>query len=76
MIVQSELERLQQSEAKSSTAVQSLRQQLAEIEEGRGEEAGQRLPELHTEIGRLKSTLKKKVNMYTIQCAMLHYMCI
>ena len=38
-----------------------MRQQLAEVEEGRGEETRQRLPELHTEIGRLRTSLKEKV---------------
>ena len=59
---QAELERLQQSDARNATALHSLRQQLAEVEEGRRAMAGQRLPELHTEIGRLKSALKEKVH--------------
>ena len=56
------MERLQTSEAKSSTVIQSLRQRLTEVEGGRGGEvAGQRLSELHTEIGRLKKALQEKV---------------
>ena len=59
---QTEVERLQQSGARNSTAIQSLRQQLAEVEEGKGEGTGQReLPELHIEIGRLKTALREKV---------------
>ena len=66
MTAQAELERLQQSDARNRTAIQSLRQQLAEVDEGRGEGRGEGaglrgLPELHTEIGRLKTALKEKV---------------
>ena len=67
MHMQTEVERLQQSDARNSTAIQSLRQQLAEVEE-RGEGAGQRglSSELHTEIGRLKTALREKVRRWGI----------
>jgi len=59
---QSELERMQQSSARSSTTLQSLRQQLAEAEE-RKQTYNSGLAELQTEIGRLRKELKDKVRL-------------
>ena len=59
---QSELERMQQSSARSSTTLQSLRQQLAEAEE-RKQTSTSGLAELQTEIGRLRKELKDKVRL-------------
>ena len=57
------MERLQGSEARNNTALQSLRQRLTEMEGARGgEDSQQRLSELHTEIGRLRKALHEKVN--------------
>lgn len=63
---QSELERMQQSSARSSTTLQSLRQQLTEAEE-RKQTSSSGLAELQTEIGRLRKELRDKVRS-TIQC--------
>jgi len=57
-----QVEGLQQSNARSSAALQSLRQQLTEAE-GRGQSSSESQAELHTEIGRLRSTLKEKVGI-------------
>ena len=59
---QSELERMQQSSARSSTTLQSLRQQLAEAEE-RKQTSSSGLAELQTEIGRLRKELRDKVRL-------------
>lgn len=59
---QSEVERMQQSSARSSTTLQSLRQQLAEAEE-RKQTSNSGLAELQTEIGRLRKELKDKVRL-------------
>ena len=59
---QSEVERMQQSSARSSTTLQSLRQQLAEAEE-RKQTSSSGLAELQTEIGRLRKELKDKVRL-------------
>ena len=59
---QSELEKMQQSSARSSTTLQSLRQQLAEAEE-RKQTSSSGLAELQTEIGRLRKELKDKVRL-------------
>lgn len=60
--IQREVERLQQSEARNNTAIQSLRQRLTEVEDGNGGAGtGQSLTKLQTEIGRLKKALNEKV---------------
>lgn len=53
---------MQQSSARSSTTLQSLRQQLAEAEE-RKQTSSCGLAELQTEIGRLRKELKDKVRL-------------
>lgn len=60
--LQSELERVQQSSARTSSTLQSLRQQLAEAEDGK-QSSGSSLAELQTEIGRLRKELKDKVGL-------------
>jgi len=50
---------VQQSSARTSSALQSLRQQLAEAEDGK-QSSGSSLAELQTEIGRLRKELKDK----------------
>ena len=57
--MQSELESLQQSGARTEATVQSLRQQLAEAEGRR--HAPCSCTELRTDIGRLRTELKEKV---------------
>ena len=57
-----QVEGLQQSNARSSAALQSLRQQLTEVE-GRGQSSSEGQAELQTEIGRLRSALKEKVGI-------------
>ena len=64
--MQTELERVQQSSARTSTMLQSLRQQLAEAED-RKQSSSSGLAELQTEIGRLRKELKDKVGLASIQ---------
>lgn len=53
---------MQQSSARTSSTLQSLRQQLAEAEDGK-QSSGSSLAELQTEIGRLRKELKDKVGL-------------
>ena len=68
--MQSELESLQQSGARTEATMQSLRQQLAEAEGRRHTPCS--CTELQTDIGRLRTELKEKVCGVRL---LLHVMC-
>ena len=63
--LQSALEALQQSSARTGATVQSLRQQLAEVEQKQasGATRSEDLTQLQEEVGRLKNEMKKKVGI-------------
>ena len=74
VLMQGEVERLKGSEARSDSALQTLRERLRELEGERGGgEAGKMVSELQTEIGRLKKTLSDKVRPQNQCCK--HTLC-
>ena len=71
--MQGEGERLKGSEARSDSALQTLRERLRELEgEKGGGEAGKMVSEFQTEIGRLKKTLSDKVRPQNQCCKHTH----